>query len=247
MEKWTAETYGEHIADAYEELHRPLFDVDATIDVLAELAGPGPALELAVGTGRIALPLSNRGIEVHGIDISRPMVEKLRSKPGGDRIKVTFGDFADVPVEGKFPLIFLVFNTLFALTDQREQVRCFRNVAEHLTPDGIFLVEAFVPDLARFDRSQRVEVSAILVDRVFMDVSRHDGANQIIDAQHMVFAGGEFKTYPVKLRYVWPAEMDLMAELAGLRLRERWSGWSRAPFNRDSQAHISLYEPNRGT
>lgn len=242
MEKWTAETYGERIADVYEDMHRPLFDVDATVAVLAELAGAGPALELAVGTGRIALPLSERGIEVHGIDVSRAMVDKLRAKPGGDRIQVIFGDFADIAVDGKFPLIFVVFNTLFALTEQEEQVRCFRNVAEHLTGDGVFVVEAFVPDLSRFDRGQRVQVNEIEMDRVFIDVARHDPVGQIIDSQHMVFENGEFKMFPVKLRYIWPSEMDLMAELAGMRLRERWSGWSRAPFMPASQSHVSVYE-----
>ncbi|HEX2241137.1 MAG TPA: class I SAM-dependent methyltransferase, partial [Actinomycetota bacterium] len=244
MEKWAPETYGERIADVYEDLHAPLLNVDATVQFLAELAQGGPALELAVGTGRIALPLSERGIDVHGIDASRRMVERLRDKPGGDRVEVTFGDFADVDVDGRYSLIFLVFNTLFALTDQRDQVRCFRNVAEHLTPEGVFVVEAFVPDLARFDRGQRVQVNEIELDRVVIDVNKHDAPAQIIDAQHIVIANGELKMYPVKLRYAWPAEMDLMAELAGMRLRDRWSGWSRDPFTAASQSHVSVYELN---
>ncbi|MFN2526492.1 MAG: class I SAM-dependent methyltransferase [Actinomycetota bacterium] len=242
MENWEAETYGERIAEAYEVLHRALFDVDVTVDVLAELAGKGPALELAVGTGRIAIPLSERGIEVHGIDISPKMIENLRSKPGGGGIKVTMGDFADVLVEGKFSLVFIVFNTLFALTRQGDQVRCLRNVAQHLTRDGVFVVEAFVPDLSRFDRGQRVEVNDIEVDRVVMGVSRHYPTQQRIDAQHIVLDDTGIHMYPVRLRYAWPAELDLMAAEAGMELNARWSGWSRDPFTEASERHISVYK-----
>ena len=212
------------------------------MEFLAQVAGPGPVLELGIGTGRIALPLAERGLEVHGIDASEEMVSKLRAKPGGDAIQVTIGDFADVGVQGAFPLVFVVFNTLFALLTQENQLRCFQGVAQHLTEDGVFVVQAFVPDLARFDRSQRVQAFSIEVDSVRIDASIHDLANQRIDAQLMQMTAEGVRMFPVQLRYAWPSELDLMARLAGLRLRERWSGWDRAPFTSASTSHVSVYE-----
>jgi SAM-dependent methyltransferase len=212
------------------------------VSFLAELAGTGPALELGIGTGRVALPLAERGVEVHGIDASEAMVEQLRSKPGGDRIPITLKDFADVGVEGAFSLVFVVFNTFFALVNQEDQVRCFRAVAECLTPDGVFILEAFVPDVARFDRyHQRVEAGDLTLDQVRLEVSRHDPVTQRIDGQHVVISEKETKLYPVHLRYAWPSELDLMARLAGLRLSERWGSWRRDPFNESSERHISVY------
>jgi SAM-dependent methyltransferase len=209
---------------------------------LAELAGAGRALELGIGTGRVALPLSERGVEVHGIDASESMMEKLRSKPGGERIPVTLKDFADADVEGAFSLVFVVFNTFFALVNQEDQLRCFRAVSERLTPDGVFVLEAFVPDLARFGRyHQRVEAGDLSLDRVRLEVARHDPVTQRIDGQHVVISEKETKLYPVHLRYAWPSELDLMARLAGLRLRERWGSWRRDPFNESSERHISVY------
>ena len=215
------------------------------MEFLAQVAGPGPVLELGIGTGRIALPLAERGLEVHGIDASEEMVSKLRAKPGGDAIQVTIGDFADVGVQGAFPLVFVVFNTLFALLTQENQLRCFQGVAQHLTEDGVFVVQAFVPDLARFDRSQRVQAFSIEVDSVRIDASIHDLANQRIDAQLIQVTGEGVRMFPVQLRYAWPSELDLMARLAGLQLRERWSGWDRAPFTSASTSHVSLYERAR--
>ncbi|NIN73471.1 MAG: methyltransferase domain-containing protein [Gemmatimonadetes bacterium] len=211
--------------------------------MLADLAGSGPVLELGIGTGRLALPLSERGVEVHGIDASEAMVAKLRAKPGGDRIPVRMGDFADLEVEGQFSLIAVAFSTFFSLRSQEEQVRCFRNVALHLSDDGLFVIEAFVPDVSRFDRQQRVGASKVKSDgEVMLEVSQHDPTQQRVDAQHIVLSEAGIEMYPVKVRYSYPAELDLMAQLAGLRLRERWGGWRREPFTASSIWHVSVYE-----
>lgn len=242
MEEYEASTYGDRIASIYDEMFEGKFDTEGAVSFLAELAGTGPALELGIGTGRVALPLAERGVEVHGIDASEAMVEQLRSKPRGDRIPITLKDFADVDVEGAFSLVFVVFNTLFALVNQEDQVRCFRAVAERLTPDGVFVLEAFVPDVARFDRyHQRVEAGDLTLDQIHLEVSRHDPVNQRIDGQHVVISEKETNLYPVHLRYAWPSELDLMARLAGLRLRERWGSWRRDPFYQSSERHISVY------
>ena len=198
-------------------------------------------LELAIGTGRLALPLVERGLEVHGIDASERMVEKLRAKPGGDAIPVTMGDFADVGVEGEYRLIFIAFNTLFALLTQDDQLRCFANAAEHLMDDGLFVVEAFRPDLGRFDRGQRTNVFRVDAEQVMLDASRHDPLEQRVDSQHVVITEAGTKLYPVSIRYAFPSELDLMARLAGLELRERWGSWKREPFTADSNRHVSVY------
>ncbi|MDQ3914338.1 MAG: class I SAM-dependent methyltransferase [Actinomycetota bacterium] len=242
MEGYDPSTYGDRIADVYDDMYEDLFDRDEVVDVLAELAGGGRALELAIGTGRIALPLAATGVEVHGIDASQAMVAKLRSKPGGEAIPVTIGDFAEVAVDGTFALVYLVFNTLFALETQEEQVECFANVARALDPGGCFVVEAFFPDVARFDRGQRVDATRVQVDRVSLDVSRHDPVAQTVLTQHVVIGQERTSLYPVFLRYVWPPEMDLMARLAGLRLRSRWGGWKREPFTAPAQKVVSVYE-----
>lgn len=230
-------TYGARCAAVYDDLFSG-FD-PASVDLLAELAGAGPALELGIGTGLVALPLAARGVPVHGIDASPAMVEKLREKPGGDAIPVTLGDFADVPVEGLFSLVFVVFNTLFALQTQRDQVRCFQNVAAHLIPDGLFLVEAFVPQAAFGGGPLRV--TAVEADRAGLKISRHDPVAQRLKSQHVVLRDGEVRLYPVEVRYAWPSELDLMAELAGLHLRDRWAGWRREPFGPESARHVSVY------
>jgi SAM-dependent methyltransferase len=235
-------TYGDRVADAYDAWFHPPSDVGGAVEFLAQLAGAGPALELGIGTGRIALPLAATGVQVHGVDASEAMVAKLREKPGGIDIGVTIGDFADVPVEGRFPLVYVVFNTLFGLLTQEDQKRCLRNVAAHLSDDGVFVVEAFVPDLARFDRGQRVETHRVETDRVFLDLSVHDAENQRVSVQLMVLeAEGRFQMFPVELRYLWPSELDVMAELAGLRLRERWKDWDREPFTGQDK-HVSVFE-----
>jgi SAM-dependent methyltransferase len=217
-------------------------DTDAAVAFLAELAGPGPVLELAIGTGRIALPLGERGIDVRGIDASEAMVARLRSKPGGDRIPITIGDFADVPIEGRFTLVYVVFNTLFALQTQEEQIRCFRNVAGHLLDGGVFVVEAFVPDLTRFDRDQRIETERVGLDQVWLGVARHHPVEQRVESQHVVLAEQGMRFYPVQLRYAYPSELDLMARLAGLQLQARFGGWRRESFTAASGMHVSVYE-----
>ena len=240
MKDYDISTYGERIADIYDEWHAHLDSSDA-VATLAELAGGGRALELAIGTGRIALPLAERGVKVHGIDVSEAMVAKLREKPGGERIPVTMGDFAEVGVDGAFSLIFVAFNTFFGLLTQSDQVRCFENVAAHLTDDGVFALEAFVPDPSRFDRRQRVSALEVELDRVVVDAARHDPVTQQVSSQHVTLTESGTRFLPVHIRYAWPSELDLMARLAGLRLRDRWAGWSREPFAGDSTQHVSVY------
>ena len=243
MQDYDASTYGENIAEVYDEWYAKYAraSTDSVVEFLAALAGKGPVLELAIGTGRVALPLAARGLEVHGIDASPAMVAKLRAKPGGDRIPVTIGDFADVGVAGEYSLIFVVFNTIFALLTQEDQIRCFRNVAGHLSNNGSFVVEAFVPDLQRFDRNQRFALEGIDPDQVRLEASQHDPASQSVVSRHIVVSEQGVKFYPLKIRYAWPSELDLIARLAGLQLRERWGGWRREPFNAFSASHVSVY------
>lgn len=242
MNFYSDETYGERVAGVYDEWYSE-YDPLA-IDRLAELAqrGNGRALELGIGTGRIALPLSERNVEVHGIDSAPSMISRLRAKPGSDRITVTQGSFADVPVEGEFGLVYIVFNTFFGLFSQEDQLRCFRNVAAHLSLDGCFVIEAFVPDLNRFTGGQVNWATKVTEEQVDLDVGRHDPATQRVFSQKVVITEGSVRLYPVHIRYVWPAEMDLMAQLAGLQLRERWDNWKREPFTSESKHHISIYE-----
>ena len=246
MEGYGPETYGDRIADVYDRLWGQAFDVVGTVETLARLAGNGRALELATGTGRIALPLASTGVEVVGIDASQAMVARLREKPGGSDVPVHIGNFADVDVEGEFSVVFIVFNTLFALTTQEDQVRCFRNVARHLSELGVFVIEAFVPDLGRFDRHQRVSVADMSLDEIHLETSRHDPVNQRIESQHVLLGSDHSRMYPVHLRYAYPSELDLMARLAGLRLRERWGGWRQEPFTSESSSHVSVYERDPG-
>jgi SAM-dependent methyltransferase len=240
MDRFEKREYGERIAGVYDTYYSSV--ADGMIDTLAGLAHNGPALELGIGTGRVALPLQERGVAVHGIDASEAMVARLRAKEGGERLPVTMGDFAAVPVEGEYPLIYVVFNTFFNLLSQEEQVRCFANVARHLRPAGCFLIEVFVPDLQRFDRGQSVRLIDLAADEVRLDISRHDPQQQQVSAQHVVLATDGIRLYPIKLRYAWPSELDLMARLAGLSLRERRGGWLHEPFTGESGRHISVYE-----
>ena len=244
MDEYIAKTYGEHLAEVYDQWFSSY--EEAAIELLARLAQGGPALELGIGTGRIALPLAARGVEVHGLDASPAMVAKLRARPGGDSIAVTMGNFADVKVKGEFPLVFIVFNTFFALLTQAEQVGCFRNVAEHLTPGGAFLIEAFVPDVARFSGGQSIRAYTVTNDRVSLQVAQHDPVRQRMMTQYIVFTNQETRLYPVEVRYAWPSELDLMAQLAGLKLRHRWGNWNREEFSANSEKHISVYERLNG-
>jgi SAM-dependent methyltransferase len=236
-------TYGDRIADLYDDLYTWKLDTQSAVEGLARLAGAGPVLELGVGTGRIALPLVERGIEVHGIDASESMVELMRRKPGGDRIPVTIGDFAEAEAPGgPYSMAFVVFNTLFALPDQESQLRCVQRTAEWLADGGVLVIEAFVPDLGRFDRGQRVDASHVGTERVVLDVSNHDPVAQRVVSQHLLFEEGNVRQIPVHIRYAWPSELDLMARLAGLRLRTRHGGWREEPFTAESPRHISVYE-----
>ena len=233
-------SFDEAVAAQYRDLQRG--DETAAVEFLESLAGPGPALELAIGTGRIALPLAARGLRVDGIDISPAMVDQLRAKPGGDKLTVVIGDFADVPVPGSYRLIYVVWNTLFNLLTQDEQVKCFMNVARHLTEDGAFVVEALVPAfLYRLSNDQYVQAEGIEVDEVRLDVLRHDAARQMIEESHVSLSPSGTRLNPVVQRYAWPAELDLMARLAGLRLKGRWGGWDRQPFTSTSSLHVSVY------
>lgn len=242
MAEYDASTYGERIAEVYDDLYGAIENVDAMAEFLAGLAQGGPALELGIGTGRVALPLARRGIEVHGIDASPAMVAKLRAKSGGRAIPVTMGNFGALPVEGEFSVIFVVFNTLFALLTQEEQVGCFQRVANHLTPGGVFVIEAFVPDLTRFDRGQRLAATRFQADQLYLEASFHDSQNQRVDTHHVRISKSGATLYPVKLRYAWPSELDLMGRIAGLRLRERYGGWKREPFSAASAKHVSVFE-----
>jgi len=210
------------------------------VDLLAELAGDGAALELAIGTGRIGLPLSARGVSVHGIEMSRAMVARLRGKPGGDAVAVTIGDMSTTRVEGSFTLAYLVFNTINNLTTQQAQVACFRNVAEHLGPGGCFVIETSVPPLRFLPAGQDIHGYRANPDRIVS--YSFDHATQRYDGHYAEFTDGAAQYRTIPFRYVWPAELDLMAQLAGLRLRDRWADWNRAPFTTDSRSHVSVWE-----
>ena len=247
MNDYTAATYGDKIAEVYDQMYPMRANVARAADALTKLAGNGAALELGIGTGRIALPLAERGIEVHGIDASEAIVARMRAKPGGAAIPVTISDFSEFSLKDgntsrKFSLVYVVFNTLFQATSQQAQVNCFRSVASHLTDDGAFLVEAFVPDPTRFTRNQNVSAGRVESDLVSIDISHHDPVNQFVRSQHVFLTESGIELYPVQVRYSWPSELDLMAQLAGMRLRERWSNWDGSPFIASSEFHISIYE-----
>jgi len=235
------DSFDEAAADIYDAA--PRGDELSTVALLGELARGGPALELAIGTGRIALPLAARGIRVDGVDLSPAMVSKLRAKPGGENLSITMGNFADVPVGGTYRLIYIVFNTIFNLLTQDDQVRCFENVADHLTDDGLFVLEAFVPTfLARLRDDQYVDAELVGVDNVRLDVGRHDAVDQRLDESHVLLSREGVRLFPIVTRYAWPSELDLMARIAGLRLQDRWAGWEREPFTSTSRNHVSVYE-----
>ena len=233
--------YGERIAPVYDDLYGSTGDTDDAVATIEELAAGGRVLELGIGTGRIALPLAARGTEVHGIEASPAMLAALRAKPGGDRIPVTIGDLRDVAVEGRFRVVVLAFNTLFALLTQDDQVRCFEAVAAHLDESGRFVVEAFVPDMTRWQNHQATQTQRIEDGRVVLETSRNDPVSQRIDSYLNLVGEDGVRMFPVRIRYAWPAELDLMARLAGLRLHARWSGWDRRPFDSSSTKHVSVY------
>jgi SAM-dependent methyltransferase len=215
-------------------------DIKATVDFLARLAGEGPALEFGIGTGRIALPLAQRGITTHGIDLSRPMVAQLAAKPGAEAVTVAIGDFAETSVEGSFSLVYLVCNTIMNLTTQERQVACFRNAAAQLRPGGRFVVKVMVPELRRLPPGETFFVFA--ASDTHWGIDEYDVATQGLVSHHFEGAGGQLERSSIPFRYVWPAELDLMAQLAGMSLRERWGGWNREPFTSESRKHVSVWE-----
>ena len=234
--------FDERIAARYDSAAE-MFDpaiIDPVIDLLVELAGSGRALELGIGTGRIALPLSKRGVPVHGIELSKAMVAKLRAKPGGEDIGVTIGDFSTTAVDGTFSLAYLVFNTIMNLTSQAAQVACFRNVAAHLEPGGCFVIEVGVPELQRLPPGETIR--AFEVSETKWGLDEYDVAKQGLTSHHFEIVDGSLERLSIPFRYAWPSELDLMAQLAGMRLRERWSGWKREPFTSDSRKHVSVWE-----
>ena len=231
------------VAERYDESSADMFDpavVDPIADFLADLAGDGDALELGIGTGRIALPLSKRGVRVSGIDLSKDMVAKLKEKPGADQIEVAIGDFATTRVEGTFTLAYLVFNTINNLTTQDAQVACFQNVADHLEPSGCFVIEVGVPGPRTFSADKRFTVFDFGDTHVGID--EYDAASQGLVSHHFSLIDGNWELLSMPFRSVWPAELDLMARLAGMSLRERWSGWKRKPFTNESTKHVSVWE-----
>jgi SAM-dependent methyltransferase len=232
-------SYGDTWASIYDEAHSH-FDPTAAVEMLAQLAGTGKALELGIGTGRVAIPLAARGVAVQGIESSQAMIDRMRAKSGGADVPVTLGDFTDVAVEGEFALVFVVSSTLYGLPTQSAQVACVRSVAARLAPGGVFVVEGFVPDPARFNANQRVQVHRVEPTGLELLVARHDPVEQRVVSQHAVAGPQGIQLFPVEVRYVWPSELDLMAQLAGLRLRERWADWRRAPYTGNG-GHVSIY------
>ena len=238
--------FGEPVADRYDESSAEAFEpavVEPMVDFLADLAGGGAALELGIGTGRVAVPLAQRGVRVHGIDLSEAMVARLRAKPGAQDIDVTVGDFATTVVEGRFSVAYLVFNTIMNLTTQDEQVACFQNAAAHLEPGGCFVIEVGVPALQRLPPGETVRAFTLSPTRLGFD--EYDVVSQGLISHHYWAVDGTFEASSIPFRYVWPAELDLMARLAGMTLRERWADWKRTPFTSESTEHVSVWETSR--
>jgi SAM-dependent methyltransferase len=239
--------FDERVAKGYDAGAADMFEpavVDPVVDFLADLAGDGAALELGIGTGRIGLPLSQRGVRVHGIELSPAMAEQLRVKAGADDIDVTIGDFATTTVGTTFRLAYLVYNTIGNLTTQDEQVACFRNVAAQLEPGGCFVIELEIPQLQRLPPGETLRPFLVTPTRLGFD--EYDIATQGLISHHYFFVDGRFHLYSQPFRYAWPAELDLMARLAGMTLRERWAGWTREPFTNDSTTHVSVWEKTAG-
>ena len=235
--------FGERVAERYDERYAYLTDpavVDPIVAFLADLGRDGAALELGIGTGRIALPLARRGVRVHGIELSNAMVARLRAKPGAEQIGVTIGDFATTTVEATFSVAYLVANTIMNLTTQDEQVACFRNVAAHLEPGGRFVIEVLVPGLRRLPPGETFQ--AFDVRPTHLGFDEYDVARQGLVSHHYWVAEDKVEVFSPPFRYVWPSELDLMARLAGMTLRERWSGWNREPFTSESTKHVSVWE-----
>jgi SAM-dependent methyltransferase len=239
----TKNYFDANVAKEYDADLPGFFDpaaVRPVVDFLSDLALDDNALELGIGTGRIALPLSQKGIRVHGIDLSPEMLEELRRKPGADAIVITTGDFATTKLDKTFGLAYLVFNTITNLTTQEAQVECFRNVATHLKPGGCFVIEVFVPELRRLQPGARIVSNCVSTNR--LDFDEYDVATQGLISHHYRGVDGTLEGHSLPFRYVWPAELDLMAQLAGMKLRDRWEYWDRRPFTNDSPMHVSVWE-----
>jgi SAM-dependent methyltransferase len=237
--------FGEQVAAGYDASDSDEFDpavIEATVAFLARLAGDGPALELAIGTGRIAVPLRHAGIRVSGVDLSPFMVEQLRAKDGADSIDVVTGDMCTARVEGAggFRLAYLVFNTICNLTTQDAQVECFVNAAAHLEPGGCFVIEVGVPDLQRLPPGETVQAFSVEPTHLGFD-EYHDLAAQTFSSHHYFVRDGTCTYFSMPFRYVWPSELDLMAQLAGMRLQERWADWDRSTFTGESRKHVSVW------
>ena len=243
MKEYGTKTFGELNAERYDAFYEDAMAAEThdSVETLAELAGGGKILELAIGTGRVALPLAARGLSVHGIEASEAMVSKLREKPGGSAIPVEIGDMAEVRVKGTFDLIYLVFNTIFNLTTQEAQVRCFKNATRHLSAKGVFVVETVVPDFSEYVDGQRMKGSWARMDSARFEIAIHDRVAQTVAFQRIVISEDGTRMVPHFMRYAWPSELDLMAQLAGLERRERWAWWDRSPFTADSKSHVTVY------
>jgi len=242
MNKYKPEmSFGDDAAERYDSISMR-GDEEATVAFLGKYAQGGRVLELAIGTGRIALPLAAKGIHVDGIDFSPSMIAKLRAKPGGDKLSITLGNFADVAVPDTYDLIYIVFNTFFNLLTQDEQIRCFENVAKHLTEKGVFVIEGGVPtEFCRFRKNQYVDLEDIEVDKVHLDMAGYHPITQLLEENHITISNKGAQLSPIVTRYAWPSELDLMARIAGLRLRERWVNWNREPITASSNNCISVY------
>jgi SAM-dependent methyltransferase len=235
--------WGPELAASYDAESTGMFDpalLGPCVDTLAALADGGPALEFAVGTGRVALPLSARGVPVSGIELSPHMAGQLRAKPGADAVPVTIGDMTSTRVDGSFALVYLVFNTIENVTSQDEQVAVFGNAAAHLAPGGRFVVEVEVPSLVGLPSGERGRVFDLSAGHVGVD-THDDPVNQLLSSHHWTLIDGQWVQGSGQYRYVWPSELDLMARLAGLRLEDRWAGWDRSPFTADSVSQVAVY------
>lgn len=241
MQGYEQATYGERLADDFDTIDWNLADLESVVSRLQQLAGAGPALELGVGTGRVALALARTGVPVDGIEVSPRMVERLREKVGDAPLTVIAGDFGDLRVRRRYTLVYCVWNTLFMLPSRERQEACFRGVAQALLPGGAFLLEAFVPDPSRYLRDQSIRIRDMTADSVSLDLSIHDPATQIVRTQHVFLRASGTRMYPAVMRYSWPHELDEMAQAAGLRLDERSADWRGEPFDDSSAFHVSVY------
>jgi SAM-dependent methyltransferase len=242
LDKYKPEmSFEENTAESYDKASIRGDEI-ATVEFLEQFAQGGRVLELAIGTGRIALPLAEKGIRVDGIDFSPSMIAKLRSKPGGEKLSITLGNFADVAVPDTYDLIYIVFNTLFNLLTQDEQVRCFENVAVHLSEKGVFVIEGGIPtEFCQLRNNQYVDLENIEVNKVHLDIARYNPVTQLLEETHVTISNTCTQLSPIVTRFIWPSELDLMARIAGLRLKERWANWKREPITALSRNCISVY------